>query len=94
MEQVQKRVTKMSEGLETKSHEERLRDMGILSLETRRSKEDVIALFKSLKGGHLEEGRMLLHLAAQGRAHNNSLKSRAERWNINVETQSTDQEAI
>ncbi|XP_077772840.1 uncharacterized protein LOC114582471 [Podarcis muralis] len=84
LERVQRRATKMVKGLETMPYEEQLRELGMFSLEKRRLRGDMIAMFKYIKGCHIEEGERLFSAAPEKRTWSNGSKLQERRFHLNM----------
>jgi len=74
----------MMRGLELLPYEDRLRELGLFSLENRGLWDDLIAAFQYLKGANKQEGSQLFDRVDNSRTRGNGFKLKEGRFRLDV----------
>jgi len=84
LEQLQRMDTKMIKGMEHLYCEERLKELGLFSLEKRRLQGDLIAAFQYLKKVYKNAGEGLFTSTCSDRTSGNGLKLKEDRFRLDI----------
>ena len=74
----------MIRGLEHLTYKDRLRDLGLFSLDKRRLRGDFITPFQYLKGAYKQERSQLFERVGNGSTKGNGFKLKEERFQLDI----------
>ena len=74
----------MIRGLQHLPYKDRLRELGLFSLEERRLQGDLIAAFQYLKGAYRQEGNQLFERVDNSRTRGNGFKLEEGRFRLDI----------
>ena len=84
LEWVQRRATKMIRGLEHLPYKDRLRELGLFSLEKRKLWGNLVVAFQYLKGAYRKAGEGLYMRACSDRTRNNGYNLEEVRFRLDI----------
>ncbi|GAB0179749.1 hypothetical protein GRJ2_000440200 [Grus japonensis] len=84
LECAQRRTTKIAKGFEGKTYEEQLRSLDLFSLEKKRLRGDLIAVYNFLRGDNGGGGADLLSLTTSDKTQGNDMKLHQRKFRLDI----------